>query len=75
MKQQKIFVPLQISMEVCRAIILSWPANLILGLTSVQLTFQGLYFLRALSVFTYETGVIVQIIYSSFQRGLHFKKG
>lgn len=61
--------------EVCRAIILSWPANLILGLTSVQLTFQGLYFLQALTVFTYETGVIVQIIYSSFQRGLDFEKG
>lgn len=60
--------------EICRVIILSWPANLILGLTSVQLTFQGLYFLQALSAFTHETGVTVQIIYSTFQRRLCFKK-
>lgn len=53
-------------------IILSWPANSILGLTSVQLTFQDLYFLSA---FTHETEAIVQIIYSTFQRGLCFKKG
>jgi len=56
------------------ATIVSWPANLILGLTSVQVAFQGLYFLQPLPIFKCGTGVIVQIIYSSFQRGLHFEK-